>query len=243
MKKILLIFLLPILYTIFSINNPTHVYLPTSSELVTTFLKLFSEQAIYKDIFASLQRVVIGFILASIIGVACGILLGIHTRLQNIKIYIDILRPIPPIAWIPIAIMFFGLGNTSAYFIVFLGSFFPIFTNTYFGVITMPTIYKNVSLSFELSKVTYYRKVVGMYSLPFIFSGLKMGMGMAWMSVIAAELIGAQSGLGYFIQQSRLLLQTENVIIGMILIGCIGYVLQKTMEKIENKLIPWKNTI
>lgn len=195
---------------------------------------------IYLHIFASLQRVLIGFLIASLAGIFLAILLGYYKNMGRlIKPVIELLRPIPPIAWIPIAILLFGLGDRSAYFIVFLGAFFPIFTNTYFGVTSLPKIYKNVTDSFELKKIDFIFYVLFYFSLPYIFTGLKIGIGMAWMSVIAAELIGAQSGLGYYIQINRLLLRTDNVIIGMVIIGIIGFLLTKSISLIETKVIVW----
>lgn len=195
---------------------------------------------IYLHIFASLQRVLIGFLIASLAGISLAILLGYYKNMGHIiEPIIELFRPIPPIAWIPIAILLFGLGDRSAYFIVFLGAFFPIFTNTYFGVTSLPKIYKNVADSFELKKIDFIFYVLFYFSLPYIFTGLKIGIGMAWMSVIAAELIGAQSGLGYYIQINRLLLRTDNVIIGMIIIGIIGLLLTKSISLIETKVIIW----
>lgn len=242
MKKTIFLFLLPILtyqafITIFSIND----YFPSISQILQTFLEDLSKAQIYFDIFASLQRVIIGFVVAGVFGIGMGIFIGYYNKLKIVKTYIELLRPIPPIAWIPIAIIIFGLGNLSAYFIVFIGAFFPVFTNTYFGVVSFPSIYKNVSSSFEIRKVNFFSKILFLYCLPHIITGLKIGMGMAWMSVIAAELIGAQSGLGYFIQINRLLLQTDNILIGMMLIGLIGYSLQKTIEYLEGSLIKWRN--
>lgn len=240
MKKIFLLILLIVIYQISYSIFPIKNYLPSIPDILSGVVRNFSDKYIYNHIFASLQRVLVGFLFATIMGTSLGILIGYNKYLRGLKFYIELLRPIPPIAWIPIAIMIFGLGDRSAYFIVFLGALFPIFTNTYFGVISLPTIYRNVALSFELNKFTYITRVVFFYSLPYIFTGLKIGIGMAWMSVIAAELIGSQSGLGYFIQLNRLLLQTDNIIIGMILIGVMGYLLNRIIDFVEKIVIRWK---
>jgi ABC-type nitrate/sulfonate/bicarbonate transport system permease component len=238
MKKILLIILLIAIYQAANSLFPNN-YFPSIFQIFEAFLKNLSDREIYLHITASLLRILIGFLIASIAGISFGLILAYDQRLRDLKLYIELLRPIPPIAWIPIAIIIFGLGNASAYFIVFLGAFFPIFTNTYFGAMSIPHIYKNVVSSFEVSKFRYFFKILLFFCLPYIFTGLKTGIGMAWMSVIAAELIGAQSGLGYFIQLNRLLLQTDNIIIGMILIGIIGNLLQKLIEFAEQKIIVW----
>ena len=227
------------LYQILSFFSP-HSYLPNIFVLSQSVITVFSGVDIYLHIYASIIRIIIGFSFATMVGVSLGILCALYKKFTFITHIIDFLRPIPPIAWIPLSILLFGLGDTSAYFIVFLGAVFPIFTNTYTGAISMPDIYRNVSKTFEISGIQYVRYVLLGYTLPYIFIGLRVGIGMAWMSVIAAELVGAQSGLGYYIQMNRLLLQTENILIGMICIGCIGFLLQSLMMYLEKRIIRWK---
>jgi len=214
--------------------------LPSVHQIIFAFWDSISHGEIYFDIFASLSRVLVGVGIASVIGVFLGLLFAYYKRLSIISFYIDILKPIPPIAWIPIAIIMFGLGDISSYFIVFLGSFFPIFSSTYFGAKSIPLIYKNCASSFEIDINTFFLRILFPYSLPYILNGLKIGVGMGWMSVVASEMIGAQSGLGYFIQMNRLLLQTDKVIVGMLLIGTIGYILQRTIQYFESKILSWK---
>ena len=238
MKKFFLIILLIVIYQALNVLFPNHFF-PSIWQILTALINNLSEWQFYQHIGSSLLRILIGFTLAGTTGISLGLILAYDQRLKELKLLVELLRPIPPIAWIPIAIIIFGLGNASACFIVFLGAFFPIFTNTYFGAISIPVIYKNVASSFEINKATYFTKILLFFSLPYIFTGLKIGIGMAWMSVIAAELIAAQSGLGYFIQLNRLLLQTDNIIIGMIFIGLIGNLLQKLIEFLEKKIIIW----
>ncbi len=222
----------------FILNNNT--FLPSPFEVFKAFVIQFQQGDIILDILMSLKRVILGFILAAIIAVPLAILCGYNRHLNSfIKPFVELLRPIPPIAWIPIAILLFGLGDRSSYFIVFLGAFFPIFTNSYFGATSLPNIYKNVAQTFEINNSIFIRKILFYFSLPYIFTGLRIGIGMAWMSVIAAELIGAQSGLGYFIQINRLLLRTDNIVLGMILIGAIGYLLTKLLLVVEKFSLPW----
>lgn len=240
--KNLIVFLLAIAiwqfsYSLFALQSPI---IPSPVEIGMSFFELLKTGEIISHSFISLQRILIGFSIAAFVGVFGGIMLAYF---QNVGLYIrpfiDILRPIPPIAWIPVAILLFGLGDTSAYFIVFLGAFFPVFTNTYFGALSLPRIYRNVADSFEIDQFTFIKKILFYFSLPYIFTGLRIGMGMAWMSVIAAELIGAQSGLGYFIQLNRLMLRTENILIGMGMIGIIGFLLNSFFLFMEKIAIPW----
>ena len=215
-------------------------YFPSLKELGSSISENISNGRLLYDSFQSVKRVIVGYSIAAVFGVLLGLILGYNLQFKFMKIYIDLLKPIPPIAWIPIAIIMFGLGDPAAYFIVFLGAFFPIFTSTYFGAESFPSIYRNVSSSFEISGIQFFRKILFAYCLPYIFTGLKIGLGMAWMSVIAAELIGAQSGLGYSIQLNRLLLQTQNIILNMLCIGIIGFGLQKIIEYIEKISMPWR---
>lgn len=239
MKKISFIIGILIVYQLYVMFGDTRGYFPSLLQLASTFVVVMSSSDIYVHMGASVLRVLVGFSMAGVIGILLGLFLASDKRFSELKIVIELLRPIPPIAWIPIAIIMFGLGNMSAYFIVFLGAFFPIFTNTYFGASSVPLLYKRVAASFEVPPVLYIVRILIPYTLPYIFTGLKIGIGMAWMSVIAAELIGAQSGLGYYIQMNRIMLQTDNIMIGMMLIGLIGILVQKMIEYLEKRIIVW----
>lgn len=224
----------------YNIFNFSKNIIPPPTKLCILFIQLIANGELLMHSLSSLQRVLIGFSIAVIIGVILGLLCASIKNLRYvINPIVEILRPIPPIAWIPLAIILLGLGDISAYFIVFLGSFFPIFTNTFFGAASLPEKYKNISKSLELSKKSYLKNILFKYSLPNIFTGLRIGIGMAWMSVIAAEMIGAQSGLGYFIQINRLTLGIDKVIIGMLTIGLIGFMLYKLINVLEKISIPW----
>lgn len=229
-----------VLYQIIAVWLKSSSGLPTLQEIAEAAVENFTNYEIYQHILSSLTRVATGVLLAAFFGIFLGLLAGHFRKTRFFTMYVDILKPIPPIAWIPIAIILFGLGETSSYFIVFIGAFFPIFSNTFYGARSIPVIYKNCANSFELTTVTYLTKVLFPYTLPYIMSGVKIGIGMGWMSVIAAELIGAQSGLGYYIQLNRLLLQSEDVIVGMLTIGLVGYGLQKVVESLESRLLEWK---
>ena len=132
---------------------PASTIIPTPSEVFIALFDIVTKGDIFAHVFASLIRVVVGFLIATFIGVGLALVAGYYKKVGIfLNPLIEFLRPIPPIAWIPIAILIFGLGNTSAYFIVFMGAFFPIFTNSFFGVNSLPTIYENVARSFEIKK-------------------------------------------------------------------------------------------
>ena len=242
MRKILniliVLFFWQIIYSIFHIKS---IILPSPLEIIYAIFESFLNGQILIHILFSLKRVMIGFSVATAFGVAVALISGLNKYIEDlITPFVELLRPIPPIAWIPIAILLFGIGDGSSYFIVFLGAFFPIFTNSFFGVKSLPKIYKNTCATFEIRSWNFFKKILFPFSLPYIFTGMKIGLGTAWMSVIAAELIGAQSGLGYYIQLNRLMLNIDQVIVGMILIGIVGYFLTKVMSLIQKNSLPWK---
>lgn len=218
---------------------------PGPAAVFKSFLKMLYSGDLLLDIFYSVKRVFIGFIFAAVFGVTLGVLLSYFKRASFIFTPIfELLRPIPPIAWIPIAILWFGLGDKPAYFIVFVGSFFPIFINSFWGIRETKTIHLNVARNFGASSLILFTDVLLPCSLPRILHGLRIGLGLAWTSVISAELVGAQSGLGYMIQLNRIMLKTSNIIAGMVVIGMIGFTMNYFIHILEKKLTLWnKDTI
>jgi len=240
----LLYFLIPvilflIIWHVFSLTFSNSQLLPSPIVVFETLADSLKEDLL-KDVIASVQRVVIGFLVAAILGIFLGMLSGMNILISRlVSPILELLRPIPPIAWIPLAILWFGLGNNPAYFLVFLGAFFPIFTNTYFGMSTIEENYKRAAYSLGATKKKIIFDILLPASLPHMFVGLKVGLGIGWMAVITAELVGAQSGLGYMIQMNRVLLNVPKVIVGMVAIGIVGFLLNILIVKIEHKLIPW----
>lgn len=230
------------LWEIFCYLSELGKIIPAPHTVLAVFFTTIINGEIPFHILSSLQRILVGFTIAAVIAIVLAILAASQTAVRNIiNPLVELLRPIPPIAWIPIAILLFGIGAISAYFIVFLGAFFPIFTNTYFGATSTPENYRFISRSLELSQLQYSKDILFKHALPAIFTGLRIGMGMAWMSVIAAEMIGAQSGLGYYIQMNRVVLGIDKIIVGMIAIGIIGFALVTIIGCAEKRLIPWES--
>lgn len=215
--------------------------LPAPTQVLQAYYDAISSGVLFQDIAASLLRVMVGFVLASICGVTLGVVLGWAPTISDfVKPVIEGLRPIPAIAWTPIAILWFGIGNGPGYFLVFIGAVFPIFVNTYAAVRNIDRNQINAALCLGANTRLVIFDVLIPASLPVIFPGLRIGLGIGWMCVVAAELIAAQSGLGYEIQQSRVLLQTQNVLVGMITIGIIGFLMSVAMGHIERRLMKWK---
>jgi ABC-type nitrate/sulfonate/bicarbonate transport system permease component len=191
----------------------------------------------------SIQRVVIGVCMALLLGISLGLVRSIlpHSIQGNriINFCFEAPKFPPPIAWIPFVILFFGIGELSAYTIVFIGAFAPIFTNTYDGALSASVIIRNTARSFEIRGFRYLWLILLPAALPQIFTGIRVGVSMGWMSVIAAEMISGQSGLGYSIQLNRLNLKYDLMTLDMVLIGTIGFLLFEGILSLEKKLIPW----
>ena len=196
--------------------------------------------ALLADIRASLSRVGIGYLLAACAGVSLGTLTGVAGRSgEPVRSVLELLRPIPPIAWVPLAILWFGLGDRAAWFIVFVGAFFPIYIQVSLAVALCPPQWLELAESLGASRGLTLVRIRLPAAAQQIASSLRTGLGLAWTSVIAAELVGAQSGLGYRIQMHRLMLETEGVIVGMICIGALGFMMSGAAGWIERKVIPW----
>jgi ABC-type nitrate/sulfonate/bicarbonate transport system permease component len=202
---------------------------------------LIHEDLIF-DILASLQRVFVGFFIAILLAMPLGIYLGwIPMAARVFNPLMEGLRPIPPVAWIPLAILWFGIGNGPSYFLTALAAFFPILINTQSGVRNLSKHYFQVAQMLELSKKTTVGKIIAPGALPFILSGCRVGLGIGWMAVVAAEMISARSGLGYLITTNQDLLRTSRVMAGMLCIGVLGFIFDLLMRRLEQYLTPWNS--
>ncbi|HLC92314.1 MAG TPA: ABC transporter permease [archaeon] len=216
-------------------------FLPTPLDVFKSLVELIQDGTFIGDIFSSITRVFLGFLGGAIIGLIIAALnaySGISTRITTP--WIEIIRPIPPLAWIPIAILFFGLGDKPAIFLVSLGSFFPIYTNTYQAIKNIPDKYLHTAKVLGANTKLLLLDIIIPSILPRVITGLKIGLGISWMIVITAELVGATSGLGYFIELNRLLLRVDNVIVGMLVIGAIGYAMNTLISFVEKRFFHYQ---
>jgi len=184
---------------------------------------------------ASLFRVTVGFGMAVLIGVPCGLLLGWSTRLFDaFNPIIQILRPISPIAWIPVAILWFGVDDRSPIFLIFLASVFPVTVATMAAVQNMQLVYVRAARNFGLSKPQLFRRVILPACLPQIITGVRIALGVAWLVVVAAEMIAVNSGLGFLIIDARNAGKRYDLVVaGMAMIGLIGLVLDLLVRRLE----------
>ena len=195
------------------------------------------------DIVFSLFHYVLGFSIAFFMGLSLGIITGWFKTARTLSYpIVELIRPIPPIAWIPIAILLLKLTHIAAAFIIFIGSFFPIFLNTQHGVSSVEKKYVEAAMVLGASdNLSLLRKVIMPAALGSIMTGLRVGSGIAWMCVVAAELFGvAPYGLGYKIEIARLYHSPDIVISYMLMIGIIGLLLDRCYRLIESYLLKWR---
>jgi NitT/TauT family transport system permease protein len=189
---------------------------------------------------ASMQRVYGGFALAALVAVPLGILIGRSVLVrQMLDPFLQLMRPIPVTAWLPLSMILFGLGARSAFFLVFLGAFYPILLNTIFGVKNVePRLFEAAAMLGCRGPAQFF-KVVLPAALPSIFTGLRLGLGLAWFVIVVGEMTGVPQGLGAVIMDGRTLSRTELVICGMIVIGIAGYISDRVVVAIMNRLLRW----
>ena len=216
---------------------------PTPWQVVTGTLELAHDGTLWDDIGASLMRVATGFVLAVIIAVPLGLWMGwVKGAFSTLNPLFQMLRPISPIAWIPIAILWFGVGNSSPIFLIFISSVFPMVVQTTAGVHTIERRYLRAAENFGVSRYTLFRRVIIPAALPQIIVGMRIGLGVAWLVVVAAEMIALRSGLGYLIIDSRNAGNRYDLVIGgMVIIGLIGLSLDGLMRLLEGlRTVRWR---
>jgi NitT/TauT family transport system permease protein len=222
----------------------THsVIFPTPWAVVTGTAELLKDGTLWRHISASLLRVGAGFGLAVCVAVPLGLWMGwVAGAYRTLNPIFQMLRPISPIAWIPIAILWFGVGDASPIYLIFISSVFPMIVQTTVGVHTIEKRYLRAAENFGVSRQTLFKQVVIPAVLPQIIVGMRIGLGVAWLVVVAAEMIALHSGLGYMIMDSRNAGNRYDLVVaGMIIIGLIGLSLDATMRILEStKWARWR---
>src|SRR3981081_468908 len=208
---------------------------PRPYQVFLGLAELIQRGLLLKYVIASLFRVSVGFILAVLIGVPCGLVLGwFQTAFFAFNPIIQMLRPISPIAWIPIAILWFQVDDRAPIFLIFLASVFPIMVSTIAAVKNIPPVYVRAAENFGLSRIVLFRQVIFPACLPQILTGLRIALGIAWLVVVAAEMIAVNSGLGYLIIDARNAGKRYDLVVaGMVMIGLIGLVLDLLVRQVE----------
>ena len=211
------------------------VIFPTPMQVLTGTMELVDDGTLWKHIGNSLFRVGSGFLVAVLVAVPMGLWMGrVDGVFRTVNPLFQMLRPISPIAWIPLSILWFGVGNTSPIFLIFIASVFPMMVQTAAGVHTIERRYLDAAENFGVSRAMLFRRVVIPAVLPEVVTGMRITLGVAWLVVVAAEMIAPRSGLGYLIIDSRNAGNRYDLVIaGMIIIGLIGLLLDGLMRLLE----------
>jgi NitT/TauT family transport system permease protein len=215
---------------------------PSPTNVKTGVVELLHKHVLWADIGDSLRRVALGFGAAVLVGIPLGLWLGWNAAAnQVINPVLQILRPISPIAWIPVAIIFFGVGDRAAIFLVFLASVFPIVVACVGGVSSVPPVLRSAGRNFGLSTLQLLRRVIFPAALPQILIGIRIALGIAWLVVVAGEMIAVDSGLGYLVIDSRNSGKRYDLVVAaMLMIGIIGLVLDFSIRRVERiKSVRW----
>jgi NitT/TauT family transport system permease protein len=215
---------------------------PSPVNVKTGIVELLRKHVLWADIEDSLRRVAVGFVAAILVAIPVGLWLGWSTTAnQVVNPVLQILRPISPIAWIPLAIIFFGVGDRAAIFLIFLSAFFPIVVACASGVSSVPPVLRSAGRNFGLSTPQLLQRVIFPAALPQILVGVRIALGIAWLVVVAAEMIAVDSGLGYLVIDSRNSGKRYDLVVAaMLIIGVIGLVLDFSIRRVERiKSVRW----
>ena len=194
------------------------------------------------DAVASLSRVIAGFAIGVGLALPIGLLMGTSDRLYGlVNPLLQILRPIPPIAYIPLAIVWFGLGNPPALFLIALGTFFPVLVNTIAGVRHVDGIYIRAARSLGASRMTIFRRVILPAATPYILSGARIGIGTAFIVVIVAEMIAVKSGFGYVMWDAYYFLRMDVIVAAMLSVGVMGFVFDRIAVAVQGRVCAWND--
>jgi nitrate/nitrite transport system permease protein len=191
------------------------------------------------QILASLGRVAIGFSLAAIVGIALGILIGISPFIYRaLDPLFQVLRTVPPLAWLPLSLAAFQQANPSAIFVIFITAIWPIIINTTVGVQQIPQDYRNVAKVLRLSGPKFFWKILLPSAVPYIFTGLRIGIGLSWLAIVAAEMLTGGVGIGFFIWDAYNSSRLSEIILALIYVGIVGLILDRIVAFVASKVVP-----
>ncbi|MBB5778784.1 ABC transporter permease [Nonomuraea jabiensis] len=215
--------------------------LPTPLEVAAKAGELIADGTLLGDALASLRRVLLGFLLGTLLAVPVGFLMGWYATARGLlEPYIQFFRTIPPLAIIPLAIVLLGIGEVPKVFVIFLAAFLSSVVATFQGVVDVDRTLINAARVLGASDRTIFLKVVVPASTPFILVGMRVGLGSAWGTLVAAELIAAQEGLGFRMQQAQLYYDLSTIFVGLIAIGVLGLLMDRLLLLAERHLTDWQ---
>jgi NitT/TauT family transport system permease protein len=215
--------------------------LPTPPEVVSQAGTLIADGTLGKDILASLLRVLIGFALGTAVAIPVGFLMGWYAVLRGlVEPWIQFFRTVPPLAIIPLAIVLMGIGEAPKIFVIFLAAFLACVISTFQGVVNVDKTLINAARVLGSKDAGIFARVVVPASTPFILVGMRVGLGSAWATLVAAELIAAQQGLGFRMQNAQLYYDLPTIFVGLISIGILGLLMDRVLLTAERRLTGWQ---
>ena len=227
------------LVTLFHLIKP--VFLPSPLSVITTFYDMLINEGLINDFRVSAVSVLQGFLIGSVSGLLIGIATGLSKTVERLLgPTLNSIRQVPPLAWLPLVILWVGIGSLAKAVIIGKTVFFPVFLNTLQGIRGVAKEYIEVARVFEYGKVRLLQKVILPAALPSIFVGLRYGAGLAWAFVIAAEMVGGRFGLGYLLMRSQELLLTDQLFVVIVIIGAVGFAVDVSLRRVETNLLRWK---
>jgi ABC-type nitrate/sulfonate/bicarbonate transport system permease component len=220
------------------ILNPSAAILPSPGATASTLWSLMQTGELFTHAFASLSRVVSAWALAAVVAIPLGLVQGSNRRFESVfDPVVELFRPISPLAWIPLAILWFGIGESGKIFIIFIATFFPILLNTVSGVKSVdPVMIRAGQILGCDSSLKLFVKVILPAAMPTILVGLRIAFGTGWAAIIAAELVAAQEGLGFLISDGMEILRSDLVLAGMVVIGVLGVMIDSVFRLIGKKV-------
>ena len=222
-------------------NGVNFENVPEPLLVLLNFIHHAQTQEFYIHIIVSVKRILIGYTAAAVLGILIGLLMGRFRVAEDFCIpYVEILRPIPAVAWIPLAILIWPTEESSIIFITFLGAFFPIILNTIQGVEATPEILVRAARSLGAKNFEIFWHVVFPAALPSIAAGLAIGMGVSWFSLLAGEIISGQYGIGYFTWNAYSLIKYTDIVVGMLIIGALGTLSTYLIRLLARPLMRWQ---
>ena len=217
-----------------SSSKSGNTVIPSPKDVVQAFKELSEGGVLFKYIGISLYRFFAGYISSVIVAIFLGLIMGWYTKIWDIvDPIVQVLRPISPTAWFPFIVIAFGIGNLPAIVIIFIAGFFPVLLSTVSAVKKLDKTYLKVAGNFEIKGINLMTKIVIPAIFPYIANAMHIALGTAWIFLVAGEMVGAQSGLGYLIIDARNNLRTDMLLAGIILIGVIGLILDKAIGRVE----------
>jgi sulfonate transport system permease protein len=218
--------------------------LPSPVRVAGTFVKLIADRNLIDNLGISLLRVGEGYCLGALLGMTIGCFMGLFPLFERMMSFITgILRPIPIMAWVPLMILWVGIGELSKIILIAIGTFWAVLVSVINGIKNTDRKYLEVAYIFKKDKFTLLKKVIFPAMLPFVFSGLRIGIDNAWRSVVGAEVVASISGVGFMIQFAREVSRTDIMFVGIITVGLVGICIDQLLKSIQKKLLKWDQSL